>query len=101
MFHSLTRLRGAAKNGQMMKIVELLKSGKDPNQTDAAGYVALHYAAREGYLEICQLLLAAKANPNAATSSGKVRSLLFQSTQKTQFKRKHLCIDALSLGREM
>lgn len=40
------------------------------NDCDNSGYTALHYAARNGNLEACQLLLSAGANVNAQTNGG-------------------------------
>lgn len=41
----------------------------------SSGYCPLHYAAREGHADIVQLLLAAGADPNAATRAGRATPL--------------------------
>lgn len=46
------------------------------NATDKMGYTPLHYAARNGHLDACKMLLNAGANVNAVTTSGGVSSLM-------------------------
>lgn len=46
------------------------------NARDKMGYTPLHYAARNGHLEACEILLRSGANVNAATTSGGVTSLM-------------------------
>lgn len=40
------------------------------NVRDNSGYTALHYAARNGHLDACQLLIDGGANINAKTNGG-------------------------------
>lgn len=65
----------AALNGEVDKIQKYLNSGGDPRLIDSSGYTALHYAARSGCREVCQLLLDFGANVNACTRSGNVTPL--------------------------
>ncbi|CAG8721065.1 18813_t:CDS:2, partial [Acaulospora morrowiae] len=37
------------------------------NEIDTAGFTPLHYASRNGHLEICRILLESGANVNAVT----------------------------------
>lgn len=46
------------------------------NTVDAAGYTALHYAARNGHVKACEKLLDARADVNACTRSGGVSPLI-------------------------
>lgn len=55
-------------------------SNNQQNATDNSGYTALHYAARSGHYEICQLLLAAGSDVNAKTKSGQVTPLMRAAT---------------------
>jgi ankyrin repeat protein len=49
--------------------LKLIKKGADANsRTSASGWSALHYAARNGNVEIVQQLLSAGADPNYAGS---------------------------------
>jgi len=63
----------AAQQGNVVKIKELLAiPGMNVNEADSGtGRTALHWAARENRAEIIQLLLAAKADVNAAERTGK------------------------------
>lgn len=63
----------AAQQGNVVKITELLAvAGVNVNEADSGtGRTALHWAARENRAEIIQLLLAAKADVNAADRTGK------------------------------
>lgn len=42
---------------------------------DKSGYTALHYASRNGHLDMCKLLVGKGANVNALTKLGKVSAL--------------------------
>jgi len=59
----------AAQEEQLDTVQRLLSSGTSASARDAAGYTALHYAARNGHVGIVELLLAARANVNAAECS--------------------------------
>lgn len=61
------------------KVKEFIENGKAMDK-DNTGYTALHYASRSGNEEICRMLLAAKADVNAATNGG-CTSLHRASTQ--------------------
>lgn len=50
------------------------------NASDKMGYTPLHYAARNGHLDACEILLNAGANVNATTTSGGVTSLMRAAT---------------------
>ena len=63
-------LWGAASDGNVIKIRELIKKGNDTNASDPYGYTALHYAARNGHLEVVQELLSNGACPKAQTNGG-------------------------------
>lgn len=61
----------ASQTGNIERVIKLIKNQKqDVNQIDSAGYTALHYAARNGHLEICKFLIRNGANINAITSAG-------------------------------
>lgn len=60
---------------QMKELKRFIGLGQQ-NATDKMGYTPLHYAARNGHLDACEILLSADANLNAVTSSGGVTSLM-------------------------
>jgi ankyrin repeat protein len=61
---------GAAQRGNAIRVKELLSRRPDwANLPDNYGFSPLHYAATEGYYEICSVLLDAGANPNIQTNS--------------------------------
>ncbi|XP_025831490.1 ankyrin repeat domain-containing protein 39 [Agrilus planipennis] len=65
----------AAQYGDHQRVQKLLRSGTDVDKRDAAGYTALHYAARNGFLDVCQLLIQNGADINAITKSGNATAL--------------------------
>ncbi|NXS93042.1 ANR39 protein, partial [Jacana jacana] len=60
----------AARDGDERRVLELLQRRREPSQTDAAGYTALHYASRNGHLGVCRLLLRWGACCDARTRGG-------------------------------
>jgi len=52
-----------------------LRRGISPDVQDAAGYCALHYAARAGHDRICRCLLSAGATVDAVTRAGHATAL--------------------------
>lgn len=61
----------AALNGDLNRVKQLLnRAGTNVDQKDNYDYTALHYAARNGHLEICKYLVENGANVNAVTRSG-------------------------------
>jgi ankyrin repeat protein len=60
-------LMAAVKADNSADVAELIKKGADANsRTSPTGWSALHYAARNGNVEVVQQLLSAGANPNYA-----------------------------------
>ncbi len=55
----------AAYLGDVAKIKSLIDAGGNVNAKDSNGWAPLHYAASCGYREVAQVLIAAKADPNA------------------------------------
>lgn len=70
----------AAFSGDKDKVQVLIEKSNNSkelvNSPDNSGYTALHYAARNGYVDICKLLLSRGADIDAQTRSGKVTPLL-------------------------
>uniref|UniRef100_T1J714 Uncharacterized protein n=1 Tax=Strigamia maritima TaxID=126957 RepID=T1J714_STRMM len=66
----------AALNGDFDQTEKTLLRGVDPNIKDQFGYTPLHYSARNGHLNICNLLLSKGADPNAKTKAGGATPLL-------------------------
>lgn len=68
-----------AFSGDMDRIQLLIDKARNPkdlvNNLDNAGYTALHYAARNGHVKICGILLSNGAHINAQTRSGKATPL--------------------------
>ncbi|XP_065345629.1 ankyrin repeat domain-containing protein 39-like [Cloeon dipterum] len=61
----------AALDGDLKKVTELLnKQVSWVHRPDNAGYTALHYAAKAGHLDVCQLLIRRGADVNAVTKAG-------------------------------
>lgn len=65
----------AAQYGELDRVVKILKSGTAIDARDNFGYTALHYAARNGHVDVCKLLLQMGADINAITKSGCVTAL--------------------------
>ncbi|XP_049841829.1 ankyrin repeat domain-containing protein 1-like [Schistocerca gregaria] len=63
------RLLEAAKQSRLSEIRVLLAAGVDVGETDGDGLTALHWAARNGQVEVAECLLAAGANVDAADQS--------------------------------
>ncbi|KAL7058488.1 hypothetical protein AAHC03_017046 [Spirometra sp. Aus1] len=61
--------------GDIDKLSSLLNSGTPVNAQDNYGYTALHYAARNGRLEVCKILLEHGADAYIATKSLKSTAL--------------------------
>ncbi|KAJ0181840.1 hypothetical protein K1T71_002562 [Dendrolimus kikuchii] len=70
----------AAFNGDKHKVQSLIDKAKNSkelvNALDNSGYTALHYAARNGHVEVCKVLLNYGGDIDAQTRSGKVTPLL-------------------------
>ncbi|NXK96682.1 ANR39 protein, partial [Formicarius rufipectus] len=60
----------AARDGDEMRVLQLLERRGDPGEPDLAGYTALHYASRNGHLGVCRLLLERGAPCDARTPGG-------------------------------
>ncbi|RZF44266.1 hypothetical protein LSTR_LSTR006816 [Laodelphax striatellus] len=66
----------AALDGDLDRVLKLLSSGaRCVNALDAAGYTALHYAARAGHADVCRALLQAGAAVDLATRAGRSTAL--------------------------
>ncbi|KAL0274200.1 UNVERIFIED_CONTAM: hypothetical protein PYX00_006680 [Menopon gallinae] len=90
----------AAQSNDLPKVLNFIKKGVNVNLTDKSGYTALHYASRNGHLEMCKLLLSHNADVNSLTRAGRASSLhrtasaghtdvfqfLLESGAKTDFK---------------
>lgn len=63
----------AAFNGDLNKVQSLIDQARQAKEVvtapDNSGYTALHYAARNGYVDICKLLLQHGADIDAQTKS--------------------------------
>lgn len=51
-------------------IARAVDNGEDVNEVEAAGNTALHFAAYEGWVEGCELLLSLGAKVNASNNAG-------------------------------
>ncbi|XP_044749011.1 ankyrin-2-like isoform X2 [Coccinella septempunctata] len=60
----------AARNGQLEKVLEYLKTNIDINTSNANGLNALHLASKDGHVEIVEELLKRGAIVDAATKKG-------------------------------
>merc|ERR1719235_1537233 len=67
---SSVSLHDAARRGDLQKIQEFLKDGKDINGKDFKGVTALGYAVGHDQLSCVKVLIDAKANINDVDSAG-------------------------------
>ncbi|XP_046401536.1 ankyrin repeat domain-containing protein 39-like [Ischnura elegans] len=66
----------AAQTGDTERVQYLLDVKKvSPNMPDLSGYVALHYASRNGHVNVCKLLIKAGADVNLTTRAGQATAL--------------------------
>ncbi|KAF7269229.1 ankyrin repeat domain-containing protein 39 [Rhynchophorus ferrugineus] len=66
----------AAQSGDYDRVKKLINTKKyEVDQKDSAGYTALHYASRNGHLEICRYLIESGANIDGRTRSGQATAL--------------------------
>lgn len=65
------RLVNSARAGDVDAVKLAIASGEAVGQTSAGGMSSLHWAAKEGNMEILTLLLDASADPNLANKAGK------------------------------
>jgi ankyrin repeat protein len=70
-----TRLSDAAQQGNKEAVRTLLKEKVDVNAAQGDGMTALHWAANKDDFEMAKMLLAAGANPKAATRIGEITPL--------------------------
>merc|ERR1712205_22517 len=63
-------LHDAARRGDLQKVQEFLKDGKDVNSKDFKGVTPLGYAVGHDQLSTVKVLVDAKANVNDADSAG-------------------------------
>ncbi|XP_024377482.1 uncharacterized protein [Physcomitrium patens] len=68
-------LAGAAQVGDVRRMRELLARGAEVDGGGESGYAPLHYAARNGHVQACLLLLQNGAQVDRRTRSGKATSL--------------------------
>jgi len=67
---SSVSLHDAARKGDLQKLQEFLKDGKDVNAKDFKGVTALGYAVGHDQLSVVKVLIDAKANINDVDSTG-------------------------------
>lgn len=66
----------ASQTGDVERVIKLINEQRqDVNQIDSAGYTSLHYAARNGHLKICNILVQNGANIDAITRAGRATPL--------------------------
>ncbi len=72
-------LSTAARKNLIPELLQLLKTpGSDVNKPGPEGFTALHWAARNGHLEVVAILLAYNADPTITTPQGKTAMQLAQ-----------------------
>merc|ERR1719487_2547304 len=67
---SSVSLHDAAKKGDLQKVQEFMKDGKDVNAKDFKGVTALGYAVGHDQLSVVKVLMDAKANAVDVDSAG-------------------------------
>ena len=86
---SINDLSGAARAGDANRVKLLLAEGKDPNQSDAAGgRTALHWAVRNGNIEIVDILIKGGADLNKGDQAGKTALSHAAESGKVDLTRK-------------
>jgi ankyrin repeat protein len=86
---SINDLSGAARAGDANRVKLLLAEGKDPNQSDAAGgRTALHWAVRNGNVEIVDILIKGGADLNKGDQAGKTALSHAAESGKVDLTRK-------------
>lgn len=60
----------AAQYGDLERVRKLINDSWDADTRDSAGYTALHYAARNGHMDVCKFLIDQGADINAVTRGG-------------------------------
>ncbi|MDE0473512.1 MAG: ankyrin repeat domain-containing protein, partial [Gammaproteobacteria bacterium] len=65
----------AAMRGDLEAVRALLEQGADANEAQGDGMTALHWAARNGDIEMARLLVTAGANVEAGTRIGRYTPL--------------------------
>jgi ankyrin repeat protein len=86
---SINDLSGAARAGDANRVKLLLAEGKDPNQSDAAGgRTALHWAVRNGNIEIVDILIKGGADINKGDQAGKTALSHAAESGKVDLTRK-------------
>lgn len=78
------RFPSTALYNDLNRLKHFIEMGQQ-NATDKMGFTSLHYAARNGHYEACELLLDAGANINAITASGGVTPLMRAAMTSKQF----------------
>jgi len=68
-------LAGAAQTGNLGRMRGWLARGAKVDGDGESGYAPLHYAARQGHVEACLLLLQSGAQVNRRTRAGQATSL--------------------------
>lgn len=68
-------LAAAAQSNDVRRMQELMRRGSPVDGDDPSGYTPLHYAARNGHLDACLLLLENGAQVDKCTRAGKATSL--------------------------
>ena len=63
-------LISAVQKGDLITVKELLDNGSNVNKPDKDGYTPLHWAAQEGFSQICNLLLERDADVNLPDNEG-------------------------------
>lgn len=88
------QLHFAARDGNIVKVRELLSSSFDVNAFDDLAMTPLHYAAKAGHIEVMKLLLKSGADPNAHEVGKIGNTPLREIASECSFEVAKILIDA-------
>merc|ERR1711933_328535 len=82
----MTALMFASQNGSAPIVARLLKAKAHVNAVEEEEWAALHFAAQEGHLEVCQALLQGRADAHMSNADSQTPLSLARAGEDKTFK---------------